>query len=212
MLEADFLTFRGKLELGEHGIIYAALATLQYYCSLRISEAAGVFKEDLKFGEKPEENRGIFRRALKTSGFKGDKPAIGDLKNSREIGGYKTLPLHPEIKKYVEPIANSVSNGAVFKIDGEFLSKRQIEYKYNLAFEAAGLTFRGTHVLRHGSVREFFAKHGDMGIAKMQLGNKSMKSVEVYAQPLQKSADKFMHGLWEPWLQMAAIEESKKKN
>ena len=188
LLEADFLKFRDMLEASENGRLYAALATLQYYCSLRISEAAGVFKEDLKFGDKPEENKGIFRRALKTSGLKGDKAAIGDLKNSKEIaGGYKALPLHPEIKKYVEPFSSSVSKGAVFKIDGEFLSKRKIEYKYNLAFEAAGLEFRGTHVLRHGSVRDFFSRHGDMGIAKLQLGVKSMKTVEVYAQPLQRS-------------------------
>ena len=197
LLEADFLKFRAKLETLKDGQLYAALATLQYYCCLRISEAAGVFKQDLKFGDKPEENRGVFRRALKTSGFKGDKAAIGDLKNSNEIqGGYKTLPLHPEIKKYVEPFANSVDSGAIFKIDNEYLSKRKIEYTYYKAFKAAGLEFRGTHVLRHGSISEFFSQHADMGVAKLQLGVKSMKTVEVYIKPLQKNLDKFVHDKW----------------
>lgn len=210
--EADFKKFREKLEAFENGRLYAALATLQYYCCLRISEAAGVFKEDLKFGDKPEYNRGVFRRALKTSGYKGEKASIGDLKNSKEIGGYKTQSLHPEIIKYVEPIANQVDKGPIFKIDGKFLSKRQIEYKYNLAFEAAGLECRGTHVLRHGGVTEYFSKHGNLGIAKTQLGVKSMKTVEVYVKPLQKDADNFMYEIWKRLAANGCKTESEKKD
>lgn len=45
----------------------------------------------------------------------------------------------------------------------------------------------------------------------MQLGVKSMKTVEVYAQPLQKSLDKFVHALWDKSLQIAATQEPETK-
>lgn len=210
LLEDDFLKFRDQLEALKDGRFYAALATLQYYCSLRIGEAAGVFKEDLKFGDKPEDNKGVFRRAAKWIRTKGDVPVIGDLKNSKEVG-YKTLPLHPEVKKYVEPFANQITEGPVFQINGELLRFRQIDSRYNKAFKAAEIEFRGTHVLRHGSVREFYSQHGDFGIAKMQLGNKSYRSVETYAQPLQRNLDSFMYGKYKTLAAVGDQNESEKK-
>ena len=87
-----------------------------------------------------------------------------------------------------------------------------MEYRYNLVFKAAGLVFRGSHVLRHGWVRDSFSKHGDLGIAKMQLGNVSFKSVEVYAQPLQRSLDHFILKEWKRSLQNAAKDKSEKKD
>lgn len=209
LLEEDFLKFRAKLETLSNGRLFAALATLQYYCSLRIGEAAGVYKQDLKFGDKPEENKGVFCRAVKWIRNRGDEPVMGPLKNSREIG-YKTLPLHPDVKEYVEPFANLVTEGPIFHLDRNLLTFRQIDSRYNRAFKLAGIDFRGTHVLRHGSVRQFYSEHGDFGIAKMQLGNKSSRSVEVYAQPLQRSLDNYVYQ--KQWAKKLAADGGQKKD
>ena len=42
-------------------------------------------------------------------------------------------------------------------------------------------------------------------------GVKSMKTVEVYAQPLQRSLDQFVHNLWDKSPLIAANQESEKK-
>lgn len=211
LLENDFLKFRAALEKEEDGRFFATLATLQYYCSLRVSEAAGIYREDLIFGAKPEENIAVFRRSVKWIRRKGDKPFIdSNLKNSKKLG-YKTTILLPQVKAYLEPFVTDTKEGPVFLYKGELLSFRQIEHRYNLAFKTAGLTFRGTHVLRHGSVRDAFSKHGDLGIAKQMLGNTSFKSTEVYAQPLQRSLDNFILKEWDKSLQIAAKSESESK-
>ena len=83
--EAEFVIFRYELAKLENGLMYSVLATLQFYHSLRIGEAAGLAKADFALGAKPCENTLMIRRSVKWDRVKGAKPYIEtNFKNSKD--------------------------------------------------------------------------------------------------------------------------------
>ena len=196
ILEEDFRKFRLELSNGKNGLIFAALATLQYYHSLRIGEAAGVTKFDITLGPNPVDNTLKIRSSLKWDRVKGAKPYIDkNFKNSKAVG-IKSWTLHPEVTNYLKRLLPSVQGEALFTVDGKLLSYRQIQYKYNEALKKANLPFTSTHILRCGSATEFYNKHGNTALTQLQLGVTSMETAQVYAKPLQSKLNDYNQALY----------------
>ncbi len=196
LLEPDFIKFRDYLDLKPQTKIYAALATVQYYHCLRISEATAIFKEDLKFDDKAANNSISIQRKIEWPRKKGDQIQVDDFfKNSRSIG-IKSFMLHPAARSYLLPYYNSSEGGPLFQIAGKILSYRNIQFNFNKAFKAVGLAFTSTHCLRTGSATEYFNKHGSAALVQSQLGVTSMKTAQVYAKPIRRELDAYTLSLY----------------
>ena len=197
ILEVDFLKFREQLSIGRNGLMFSALATLQYYHSLRIGEAAGLAISDITLGPNPINNTVMIRRSVKWDRVKGAKPYIdNNFKNSAAVG-IKSRVLHPEVTNYLKKLLPFIQGEQLFTIDGELLTYRQIQYKYNEALKSANLSFTSTHILRCGSATESYNKHGNTALTQMELGVTSMETAQVYAKPLQSKLNDYNVALYE---------------
>lgn len=194
--ESDFIKFRNELEKDPNTKIYAALATVQFYQCLRISEIAALHKEDINLSEIDSKNKIHIRRKVEWARLKGDATRIVDsFKNSSMIG-IKSSVLHPESKHYLVEYYESVNSGLVFNNNGEPLSYRSIQANFDKAFKAAGLPFRSTHCLRKGGATAYYNDHGSTSLVQSQLGVTNLKTAQVYAKPIQKESDDYMASLY----------------
>lgn len=96
------------------------------------------------------------------------------------------------------PVSTSLS-GLIFQPKpGQFFTYSQIQNAYNRAFEAAGLPYRSTHVIRHGGTRKTYDETGgDLEIAKQQLGNAALSSVLTYAKRSARAFTRYVDGQWD---------------
>ena len=89
------------------------------------------------------------------------------------------------------------AKGLVFKNEsGEFFTFRSIQWRYERAFNEAGLPFTGTHTLRHGGCRAIYNETGDVALAGMILGNEDSDTVKVYARRDKKALQKLAQAHW----------------
>ena len=169
----------------------------EYYHSLRIGEAAGLAISDITLGPNPINNTVMIRRSVKWDRVKGAKPYIdNNFKNSAAVG-IKSRVLHPEVTNYLKKLLPCIQGEQLFTIDGELLTYRQIQYKYNEALKSANLSFTSTHILRCGSATESYNKHGNTALTQMELGVTSMETAQVYAKPLQSKLNDYNVALYE---------------
>lgn len=175
------------------------LATVQFYQALRISEAAGIHVEDLReFNTRLNARLRISKSVRYLPNKKG---VIQDsFKNALSNNGAKESPLFPQsylaLKEILE--ATKIETGPIFlQANGELLTYRQIQFAYNQAFKKAGLSYSGTHIMRHGGARNVFNNsNGDFGVAQQILGNSDSKTVEVYAKRSTTALNKFVELAW----------------
>lgn len=183
LTDEDFLKFRNELRKTKYGNVLAALATLQFYYALRISEAAGIQFENIKLNEAdPTESMLTITHSVRFRRRGGAPPelVIG-YKNSRASGGAKKFTLVPETYNVFKELFHPWSKGSVFMIDKKLIHYRSLQHYYNKAFERAGLKYRATHILRHGGCNFYYNMTGDLSVANEVLGNSDMKTVQVYA-------------------------------
>ncbi len=181
----DFFKFREALKTGAGKETMAALATVQYFQALRISEAAALHWEDITMDFKsPENSRIVIKRHITWARKRGGTSCISPgFKNSHALGGEKEMPVFPETFKALRSVYLVGGKGLVFSDKNQsFFSYKQIQNAYDSAFKRAGLNYTGTHVLRHGGCRNVFNETKDLGVAAQILGNVSMGTVEVYAK------------------------------
>lgn len=96
--------------------------------------------------------------------------------------------LWKDVTDLLEVLAGERQGDLIFTMNGKPLEYRQIQYRYNKAFESAGLPFRSTHVCRHSGATDFLAKTNDP-LALMQAGGwKDMKMALHYGQILSTRA------------------------
>ena len=90
------------------------------------------------------------------------------------------------LKEFFESHKSSENkkNLVFFDLDSEtgILSYRKIQNAYDRAFKKAGLSYRSTHVLRHGGCRHLYNQVPDTAMAQQLLGNSDLKSTLVYAK------------------------------
>jgi integrase len=198
LLESEFFKFRIEVEKQKQGQIFSSLATIQFYQALRVSEAAAINWEDIHFDmNSHSQSRLSICRSVKWIRSKGATPFIEDnYKNSSANNGSKESPLMPESYLALQKFGPK-KNGLVFSNDdGSILTFRQIQHAFNSAFKAAGLPYSGTHIMRHGGCRLVFNRTGDISMAQQILGNRDLKTVQVYAQRETKALNGYAEQLW----------------
>ncbi len=196
--EDDFLVFRQRLE-ERFGVAIAAMATLQFYQALRISEAAALRWQDVHFDAEPPKSRLTFCQHVLYTRSKDVADEIEPgLKNSDEG---KEHPMLPEVYGMLRRMHRRGAKGLVFVPptgEREFFSYRQVQYRYDQTFKALGLPYSSTHVMRHGGARSAFDDTGgDVGIAAQQLGNADRKSVDTYAKRSVLAFTRYAKAKWE---------------
>jgi hypothetical protein len=97
--EAEFLKFREELAKCRNGEMLAVLATVQYFHALRVSEAAGLYWEDIHFYAKEPWNSRIKIVRSVCYPHRGNEEAFikGGFKNSGSNKGVKEQPMFPEV-------------------------------------------------------------------------------------------------------------------
>lgn len=195
----DFHKFIVELRKQRHGAILSALATVQYFQALRISEAAAIHWEDLYLDhETPEASRLQVTRSviwLRSKGLGSFINHVG-FKNADANDGCKEQPLFPESYFALTALGSDGKSGLVFQVDAHHFGYRQIEFAYNKAFALAGLPYRGTHIMRHGGTRLVYNATKDLEVAKQILGNRDIQTVQVYAQRDATALTQFAQERW----------------
>lgn len=178
--EDAFLKFRDALK----SEVMAALATVQYYQALRISEAAALHWEDVDIDpSQPANSRLRIQRIVVWPRKKElDSFLQEGFKNSKANDGLKEQPVFPETFETLSKIHGPGARGLIFTVEGKHLEYRSIQSAYDRAFKKAGLPFSGTHVMRHGGCRRVYNQEGDLAVAQQLLGNSDLKSTLVYAK------------------------------
>ncbi len=195
--EADFIKFRDELSKMKDGNRLAVFASIHFYHALRACEVAALSWNDIHFSEVIKNNRIIFSKSVKWTRSKKFGTYIDQgLKNSKDANDDKNQIIEPAINNLLlnYKCACSNKNGLLFpklELAQEPLEYRYIQYYYNAAFKKAGINFTSTHVLRHGGNRHDLNTHGDITIAQVKLGNKSMSSTEVYSKRDSRLLDAF---------------------
>jgi integrase len=188
-----------EIMLELYGEMWWALFTVQWCEALRISEAAALCWEDVRWNQSVSEAPCIkVCRHLVWTRVSGEKPLVeSGFKNSRAVGGVKVLPLFPEAFEALQRIYTQGARGYVFRnITGGLLEYRMIQSRYERAFAKAGIEFRGTHALRHGGCREVYNKTGDVALAGLLLGNQDNDSIRVYARRDPAALFRFAEESW----------------
>lgn len=153
------------------------LAMMQYATYCRVQEVAALHYEDFDFVR----NRLTVNKKLQWSRAKGIPDRIVD---GTKTNGGKEIPI-PELaaKVFKEWVMKSgVRSGLLFKIDGELITYRQIEYRYTQALQRIGSPFSATHLLRHASLTEFYATSKDLLLTARMAGQRDIRSTMKYTK------------------------------
>lgn len=209
LTEGEFKRFRAALLEGSVGTLMYALATVQFYQALRISEAAALHWEDVVIDAgEPHRSRVQIKRSVEWLRTKGTVARIkAGFKNSASCGGMKEQPMFPESFIALSKLKSDACSNLVFQKNGVVLDYRTIQHAYDTAFEKAKLPYSGTHILRHGGTRRVYNNTPDLEVAKQLLGNSDLKTAQVYAK---RSAGALTEVAKGEWLQLAANSESRK--
>ncbi len=199
MTLAEFVRFRDSLSRGAHGGMMVALATVQFFQALRISEAAALRWEDVVLNLKePHKSRLTVRQHVVYLRRK-ETPAYIEkgFKNASASEPVKEQPLFPESFEALMSLVTPDGQGLIFTNSRRsFFSYRQIQNAYDSAFVATGLPYRGTHVLRHGGTRNVYNETGDLSIAQQLLGNSDLETTLVYARRHKGALTKLAESHW----------------
>lgn len=210
----EFFRFREKLKEHRYGEIMAAMATVQYFQALRVSEVAGLYWEDMRFDfAAPRNSRMQVTRYVCWPRKKGLSSSVkSGFKNSEANDGIKEQPIFPETYQALVQLYSEGKKGLVFAQEGAHFEYRQIQYAYDKAFKKAGLPYTATHVMRHGGCRVVYNETSDLEVAKQLLGNSSVQTTLVYAKRQASALTKVSDNHWDrfeqesgrKWSQMVA--------
>ena len=197
--EEEFRIFRDCLANHKDGEVLVALATVQYYQALRISEAAALFWEDVQLNwANPEKSRVRIVRSLCFVRSKAiDSFIRAGFKNSTANGGVKEQPMFPETFQALKSLYQGGAKGLVFQVYGKHFEYRSLQSHYDRAFREAGLPYTGTHVMRHGGCRRVYNQVPDTAVAQQLLGNSDLKTTLVYAKRHASALTEVAKKFWE---------------
>jgi integrase len=193
----DFLKFRDALKDGPNGQLFSAMATVQYFQALRISEVVGLRWTDINWtlGQIYITQSVFFSRS------KGIAPKIvNGFKNSQVNGGEKSSPLFKESFDTLQVYQNSKTQSELIFLqnNGELLTYRQIQYAYDCAFRKAKLSFSGTHIMRHGGASHVYnLSNGDHSMVQAITGNKDLRTTLVYSHRDPKALQRLVQKSFE---------------
>lgn len=192
------------LKQGRYAAFAAIMLIIQFWHALRISELAALHYEDIFLDFDLPENsvikigrKAVYRR---DTGVTHNVETSNELKNKNSrmlVDGKKVHRLFPEVFDALKDYWTPEKKGLLFKDeDGKILTYKLIYNLYTSAFKKAGLSYTGTHVLRHGGTREILNMTGDVTISQQHLGNASLNTTLVYAQRDRAAFDGVVKDLW----------------
>ncbi len=153
--------------LKSDSLFFWALALTQVRQILRISEVSAMKWSNLELKSRAYRvsEHMTWPRVL------GQAPEIVPGTKTNKSGESFSIYLREEVVAALLELSKLPRAGElIFSLDGEPLHYRQIQYRFNKAFEKAGLPYRSTHVLRHTGATEFLNETGDL-LALQQMGN-----------------------------------------
>lgn len=153
------------------------LGLMQYATYSRVQEAAALHHEDFDF----DRNRISLNKKIQWARARGIEDQLVD---GAKVGAGKTIPMGELASRtFREWIMRSgVRSGMLFRMDGEMLTYRQIEYRYTQALARAGLPFRATHLLRHASLTECYDSSKDLLLTAKMAGQRDIRSTMKYTK------------------------------
>jgi len=171
-----FLSFMEKQSVSRLDRMVTLIAKIQFPLFGRIGEAAALDFNDfsLKSGFVDLNKRVVWLRA------KGQESVI---EKGLKAGEGKRVH-SPHVCQLLSAwcMEEGIRSGPLFLHEGKPIDYRAIQYRYDSALKAAGLTFRGTHILRHGSLTEFQAIAGDLNLTKEVAGHTDIRMTQRYAK------------------------------
>lgn len=194
--ESEFRKFVSKLAV-LYGKKYELLAMLQYYLALRVSEVVAIHYNDIKLNyTNPYLSTIVINKSIV---FKHDSISQSQLQDGFKNGSIKVLPIFPELFIYLKDEVENYKDKYLFIEDG-IVEYYTIKNYYNSAFKQAGLSYRGTHILRHGGCSRIFnLSGGNVIVASQLLGDSEQETFKTYAHSygntLQVLNDKLYNGL-----------------
>jgi integrase len=202
LTEDEFWRFHAALLPQKYGRVYAAMATVQYFQALRVCEVAALRWEDVLLDHRdPRCYRLRISQHVEYPRVGGMKPVVvPGLKNDKGNPSDKTkeLPVFPETFKALREFCAFGGRGLVFTSGlGQLFTYRQIQKAYDTAFINAKLSYRGTHVLRHGGTRRIYNETCDLAVAQQLLGNSDLDSTLVYAKRQKDALTRVASGHWD---------------
>lgn len=196
----EFLRFRDELLKGPSPEVMAALATVQYFQALRVSEVAALHWEDVVLDWKQPENSRvrITRHVIFLRGSRKESFIEQGFKNASKDEPIKEQPMFPMTFEALKTLFHIGARGLIFRSPrGSFFIYREIQHAYDHAFARAGLPYSGTHVLRHGGTRNVYNETGDLAVAQQLLGNADLETTLVYAKRQKTALTKVAATHWE---------------
>lgn len=176
----EFNRFAGFLYedcLGSNCEAIYYLALFQYFIYGRVQDAAGLRYEDFDFIK----NKVLIRQKIQWGRAKNESHIISA--GSKANSG-KVVPIHDFMAKVFREwiIKSGVRSGLLFTIGGEIISYRQISYRYDKALKKAGISFRGTHLIRHASLSEHYETNMDILATSKVAGHSDLRATARYTK------------------------------
>lgn len=194
--EEEFLKFRNELLKGPNGSLYFHIATIQFYQALRVSEVCALTWENIFLNiANPSESMLKVSHSVYWPRVKGKQTTIQKgFKNSKSLGGTKSSYLLPRSYESLQSLG--VAEGLIFKLNGEILEYRQLQYAYDRALKAIGLPYTGSHVMRHGGGSIAFNRsNGNLAVAAAHLGT-TVTVAQTYSHLSKQTQKSFVDQEW----------------
>lgn len=183
MTEEEYVRFLTALK--EEGHLFYVLGLAQLKQMMRISETCAMKWSHLD----SKENTYTLHEHVVWPRI-GGKPAYlaAGTKNIKS-GEVYTLNLFQEVIDEISRLPRHPGCDLIFHDNGQLLTYRQVQYRYDKAFQAAGLPFKATHVLRHSGSTAFYNATGDL-LALQQMGTWSDSRMPQHYAKIMSSRSK----------------------
>ena len=113
---------------------------------------------------------------------KGIKPKLKDGTKTIKPGDFEVLQLRESVVESLLEIEPEKTCELIFHNKGKLWNYREIQYRYDKAFEMAELPFSGTHILRHTGATDFLNETEDELALTAMGGWKSTKQARHYGK------------------------------
>lgn len=171
-------------ELKKDHLLFYALAVTQMKQMMRVSEVCAMKWKNLNVKNRTYTlcEHVIWPR------IKGAKPYVEGGTKNIESGEGVELNLFREVVEILAQVRRHPGCELIFQDEGKLLSYRQVQFRFNKAFENAGLPYRSTHVLRHSGATSFYNSSSDL-LALQQMGTWSNSRMpQHYAKVMSTKA------------------------
>lgn len=154
------------IALREDHPLFFAMALIQTRQLLRVSEVCAMKWSNLDLANRTYRlcEHVIWPRV------NGQPPEIIPGTKNMRAGEVHHLPLRQDVTNLLREMEKGATHDLIFHDQGNILSYRQVQYRYNVAFKKAGLPFSSTHIARHTGATAFLNETGDY-LALQQMGN-----------------------------------------